>query len=126
MTTRAVTSATSPSTSPWYGMESSSLTTRSTSKVQHFLFSPSEAPYFSALILEEPAGIVTWQKFESALVVYLSVMIFCEAATPCAVFLLHKKSVISFLTAIRERGESVPSVWKNTILVSGIKEGQRE
>lgn len=37
MTTRAVTSATYQSTSPWCGMETLSLTTRLTFKVQHFL-----------------------------------------------------------------------------------------
>lgn len=68
------------------------------------------------------------EKFKSLLLIYLSVMIFCEATMPCALppSSFHKKSVISFLTAIKEKGESVPSVWKNTILVSGIKEGRRE
>lgn len=128
-TTRAATSATCPSTSPWCGTASSSSTTRPTSKVRHFLFFSAEAASLATTYSDiwcRPAK----RKFESIPLVYLSVMIFSEATTPthpCISFPpLHKKTVISLLTAIRGKGESVPSVWKNTMLVSAIKEGQGE
>lgn len=54
-------------------------------------------PVLLAHFAGAPRHCCSPKNFEPALVVYLSVMIFCGATTPCAVFPLHKKSVISFL-----------------------------
>lgn len=74
-------------------------------------------PTFKCHLWSEMQALLLGRNFRQSWL-FMSVMIFREAVFP-----LHKKSVISYLTAIREKGESVPSVSKNTILVSGIKEG---
>lgn len=83
-TTRAVTSATYQSTSPWRGTETSSLTTRPTFKVKRFLCCPSKYIY-NRKNRDSPACLSVGND-------YL-----------CAVFPLRKKSVISFFDSHQGR-----------------------